>query len=208
MSPAPAGGRGQPLSASTEPSVRTRRQGCPMADRRAGAASPHTIAAVLAALAMTHVGAATETSCQQVLALSPVAGSTMWCTWRPARRQLRTDVPELARPPWRRATTTSAVAGSAAQSADIPTAQPSSGAPATETSPPRFTSTGVPVNAAILAAARSDASALAVAPRSRTTPSGARRRPSGLSSRQRHPGTGRGRDGRGLARGTSSKSRS
>jgi hypothetical protein len=70
-----------------------------MADSRGGAASLQTIAAVLAAFATRQDGAATETSCQQVTALSPVLGSTMWCNRRPPRRHVRTDVPELARPP-------------------------------------------------------------------------------------------------------------
>ena len=201
---APGGSGGQPLSATTEPSVRTRRQGSPMADSRGGAASPQTMAAVLAAFATTQDGAATETrlpTCPGAVTgfrvndvVQPAAAPSPVC---------RTDVPELARPPWPGPTTTSALEGDVAQSSAMPMGQPSAGAPATEMSPPRLTSTAAPVTSATRAAARSAARALAVAPRSRTTPAGPRSsRSRGSNSRQRHPGTGRGGvDGRRAAPG-------
>ena len=135
------------------------------------------------------------------------AGSTMWCTWRPARRHVRTDVPELARPPWRRATTTSAVAGSAAQSGAMPDGpalvgrsrrprRPLRGSPVPPSRHRRDPRRGTVGRQGLGRGAEVEDHA-----------SGARRSRSGPSSRQRHPGTGRGMDGRGLAGGTSSKSR-
>src|ERR1019366_1289628 len=90
---------GQTPTVTTEPSRATRRAVIVAAPSRATASSPQTTAAVLAALAATQVGAATETRRQQSLATSPVNGSTMWCSVRSPRRQDRETVLEVASPP-------------------------------------------------------------------------------------------------------------
>ncbi len=148
--------------------------------------------------AATQVAAATVTVRQHELAGSPVLGAMMWCTVVPPRRQDRPSTLEVARPPSLISTvclmrTLSVVVSKRASSA-TPTSQPPSGAgPATLMSPPRLTRAPASVAAAIAAAARSAANAFAVAPRSRSTPSGTVTVPPAVSSRiarQAPPATG------------------
>ena len=98
-------------TSTTAPSPPTSRAGTPVPSRLPRASSPQTTAAVLQALASTQVGAATDTSDHTGGAASPVHGSTMWCTRRPLRSQVRAVVPEVARPPSAMATTWSTWAG-------------------------------------------------------------------------------------------------
>ena len=166
---------GQAPTVTTAPSAATSRAGRPSDSSHRGADAPRTIAAVLAVLASTHEAAATVTVRHTGAAGSPVRGSTMWWTSRPARRQRRTVVLDVARPPPSTATRWPSAPGPARWSSVTRTSQPPGGTgPAVATSPPRLTSVGDPVAAAMAVAARSAASALAVAPRSRRQP-GARR---------------------------------
>ena len=104
--------------------------------------------------------AATVTSTHGLKAMSPVLGSTMWCSSRPPRRQVRTAVPELAMPPEDMLTTVVVCSGGVDESKARPIGQPPSGAsPATAMSPAKLTSTPVPRDPAIPAAARSAAGA-------------------------------------------------
>jgi len=133
------------------------------------------IAAVLAALASTQEAAATDTNFQYSLATSPVTGSTMWCRRRFPRRQVRTAVLELARPPEDKLTTCPTASAGVDESIEIPIGHPpGGGAPATDTSPPMLTRTPESVAEAMLRAAPSAASALALAPNSRRMPGGTR----------------------------------
>src|SRR5262249_61097813 len=85
--------------APASPSWCTSRAGRPSPASQPTAPSPRTIAAVLAVFASTQLAAATLTVRQQDCAGSPVAGVMMWCSRAVPRRQLRTAVPEVARPP-------------------------------------------------------------------------------------------------------------
>lgn len=125
----------------------------------------------------------------------------------PPRRQRRTAVEEVARPP-ERIRTAGRSAGAAAESSASRTVQPPAGAgPATATSPPSETSTPQPIRAAASAAARSAAYAFAVAPRSSTVPAGTRTvSPSSATDRQ--PGARRTTSAAGASTGTAAKSRS
>ncbi len=103
--------------------------------------------------------------------MSPVRGSTMWCTVRPARRQARHVVLDVARPPGPHGDLGVRLDGPASRwSSPMPIRQPLlRRGPAVLMSPPRLTSTPQPSAVPIRRAARSAASALAVAPRSRPT---------------------------------------
>ena len=90
---------GQPLTVTTAPSAAASLAGSPRSASQAGAASPSTTDAVLAALASTHEPAATVTVRQGVSAGRAVRGSTMWWSSPPEVVQRRTCVPELASPP-------------------------------------------------------------------------------------------------------------
>ena len=94
---------GQPAIPTTLPSRRTRRAASPDRSSHSGAASPSTIAAVLAAFASTHVAAATLAVLQISGAGCPVRGSTMWWRSTPPLRHRRIVVLEVARPPSRKA---------------------------------------------------------------------------------------------------------
>ena len=103
-------GRGAGGHRASRPSSGRGRRGGPGGQRgqrslsQPAARGPSTIAAVAAALASTHVAAATLTVRQYSGAGAPVAGSTMWWTsTRPAFHR-RTVVLEVARPPARIAT--------------------------------------------------------------------------------------------------------
>ena len=136
--------------------------------------SPRTIVAVAAICASRQDAAATETVRQGVSAGSPVTGSTMWCSPTPPRRQRRTEVEDVASPPVRIRTAGRSGSAAAASSASRTVQPPGGPPPATATSPPSETSTPQPAAAAASRAARSAAYALAVAPRSSTTPAGTR----------------------------------
>ena len=68
---------GHPLTVDTVPSTAASLAGSFASASQSTPAFPSTIAAVLAAFASTHVGAATETVCQLVAAGLPVRGSMM-----------------------------------------------------------------------------------------------------------------------------------
>ena len=150
------------------------------------------------AFASTQVAAATLAARQQDSTGSPVRGAMMWCSLIPPRCQDRTPVLEVASP---LSEITIAWLGSPPLSSGVnstlsrmPTRQPPGGGwPATLMSPPRLTSTPQPVMAAIATAARSAASALAVAPRSSITPAGTLTTPLAWSSSTvRQPAAGAG----------------
>jgi len=90
---------GQPATVTALPLWRTSRAGRPSPASQAAARSPRKIAAVLAVFASTQVAAATLTARQHDRAGSPVLGTMMWCSRVLPRRQLRTAVPEVAKPP-------------------------------------------------------------------------------------------------------------
>ena len=91
----------------------------------------------------------------------------------PPRRHRRAVVPEVAMPPAVMTTVGSSPSSGSSWRSERRTTQPPAGAgPATATSPPRLTSTPAPVRSAARAAARSAHHALAVAPRSSSTPTG------------------------------------
>ena len=151
-----------------------------------------TIAAVLAVFASTQVAAATLTVRQHGSATSPVRGSTMWCTVRPPRRQVRTAVPDVAMAPETTVTIESGSTSASTWSSPTAIRQPPGGAaPATRTSPPRLTSTPQPAAVAARTAIRSAARAFAVAPRSSSTPIGtSTSRSAGFHRTRHHPGAG------------------
>ena len=128
------------------------------------------IAAVLTVLAARQVCAATLTVRHTGSADHPVRGSRMWWTRSAPRRHRRRIVLDVA---------SAAPDGSATEPAGssasswTSTCQPPSGAgPAVAMSPPRLMSTPLPVARWTRSAQRSAAIALAVAPRSSTTPGG------------------------------------
>src|SRR6185312_2877372 len=186
---------GQPATRCTVPDSSTRRDGSPSAASQSGARRPRTIAAVLAVFAPTQLAAVTVTVRQTGSAGRPVRGSSTWWKAVPPRRQRRTAVLDVARPPPCIRTTGPACPGvvtsSRAVSSVSRTGQPAGGTgPAAARSPPTLTRTPAPVSAAIAAAARSTASAFAVAPRSSAVPGGIRIA-SLLTSISRHaPGGG------------------
>src|ERR1700694_3417280 len=118
-------------------------------------------------LASTQVAATTLTLRQQLSAGRPVAGSMMWWRTTPPRVQRRTVVLEVAIPPEEMLIASSLSSIGAALSSLVWIDHPWAGAsPATAISPPRLTSTPPPsIARQAAAAARSEASALAVAPR-------------------------------------------
>src|SRR6202011_5124515 len=89
----------QPPAKVTPPLTSTKRAGSFESSSQRGPRSPMIRAAVAAALASTHVAAATETMAHGVRAGRPVEGSMMWCSSTPPRRQRRAVVPDVARPP-------------------------------------------------------------------------------------------------------------
>ena len=184
---------GQPGVVTTVPSGRTRRAGSRWRSSQRERRSPRTIAAVLAVFAATQVDAATVTVRQVSAAGRPVRGSTMWWRSPPAARQRRTAVLDVASPPSRIETTGPGASGPARWSSAIRTVQPPPGeAPATARSPPRETRTPAPVASWTRRAQRSAAKALAVEPRSSSTPGGMRTRPrvrSTVTRRQPAAGT-------------------
>ena len=109
-----------------------------------------TMAAVVAVLASTHVGAVTDTVRHGVMTGRPVDGSMRWWTGWPPRVQRRRPTPEVARPPPRTATVWTGE-GASHRSA-IPTAKPpGGGGPATARSPPRETRVPHPNRSAMAA---------------------------------------------------------
>ena len=188
MTEAIIGGSGQPFPRTTVPSSRTARYGVPAAP--GPGAGPHTIAHVARTLASTQDGPATVTVRHPLRATSPVRGSTMWWATAPPVRHRRTVVDDVARPPYHRVTASSASSNAVRCESATPTVQPSGGGgPDTAMSPPTLTSTPSPVADAAASAARSTASALAVAPRSTQTPQGTTTVPDGCSWTACHPGT-------------------
>ena len=116
----------------------------------------------------------------------------MWCTVRPARRQVRTAVPDVAMAPETTVTVESGSTSASTWSSPTAIRQPPGGAaPATRTSPPRLTSTPQPAAVAARTAIRSAARAFAVAPRSSSTPIGtSTSRSAGFHRTRHHPGAG------------------
>ena len=88
----------------------------------------------------------------------------------PPSDQWRLPIPEVARPP--EDTATAVGASGSPQTSATPITNPPAGCGRTATSPPRETSVPQPRRSEMVAAARSAAHALAVAPRSRTVPGG------------------------------------
>jgi hypothetical protein len=173
------------------PSSRTSRAGRFISVSQPTADAPRTMQAVLTMLASRARPAATLTVRQMDLAGFPVAGSMMWCSFRPWLSQARTVVLDVASPPALMATVWPGASGPAAWSSVTRTRQPPAGAsPATAMSPPRLTSTAQSSRSAITSAQRSAAQALAVAPRSSWAPPvSVTRGGSVLSSTLRQPGT-------------------
>ena len=173
-------GSGQPPRRTTDPSRATSLAGYPAASSHSGAASPRTMAAVEAALAVSQVSATTVAVRHVTRAEPPERGSTMWWTETPsAERHLRTVVDEVATAPWAMAITSAsrASSGSIALSSTTVMRQPPSGArPAVAMSPPRLTRTPAsgPTAPRAASAARSAARPLPVDPRSSSTSMGMR----------------------------------
>lgn len=165
------------------------------------ASSPRTIAAVDAGFASTHDVAATVTVRHTSRAGRPVLASTTWWTVSPPRDHRRTVVLDVASPPTPIRTLCLGSGSSRCESAR-PMLQPFIGAsPATAMSPPRLTSTPHRVISVAATAARSAASAFAVAPRSSRRPIGTRMRELVRSiSTNRPPGRRVRTHGRGSAR--------
>jgi hypothetical protein len=88
-----------------DPSVRMRRAGRPVVSSQETASSPATIAAVEAAFATAHEGAATLAVRQGPSAGAPVRGSTMWWSTPSPRRHRRRVVDDVAIAPCNRRTT-------------------------------------------------------------------------------------------------------
>jgi len=145
--------------------------------------------------ASTQVSAATVARRHGVCAGRPVPGSMMWCCSTPPRSQRRTRVLDVAIAPLHRVTRSEMSSIGSLLSSLICTVQPpEGGVPATAMSPPRLTRTPPTPPRALraAAAARSAARALAVAPRSSSTPAGAYTvRLCGVYRTLPHPGTGR-----------------
>ena len=164
---------GQPATRVLSPSTCTRRAGRWRASSQAGASSSRNDT-VLATFASTHVFAATVTVRHGDSAGRPVRGSTRWWSSVAPLRQRRTVVDDVASPPHLIATVRPGASGGAAWSSTIRTGHPSAGVvPATAMSPP-IPTRAPPATAAAAVAARSHARALAVAPRSSSTPAGTR----------------------------------
>jgi hypothetical protein len=127
-------------------------------------------------LASTQFEAATDTVRQCSAAGAPVRGSTMWCAAPPRRRQRRTVVLDVDKPPEAIRSSCPGASGPARWLSATRTAHPPGGAaPAVAMSPPRLTRTpSASLAASARRAARSAARAFAVAPRSSRTPAGTR----------------------------------
>src|SRR6202795_3834016 len=111
------------------------------------------MAAVEAAFAAAHDGAATVAVRHTGRAGAPVAGSTTWWRVSAPRVHRRTVVLDVARPPDRMATTGPGPSSGCRWWSPMVTGHPSSGGgPATAMSPPRLTSTPQPAADAALPA--------------------------------------------------------
>ncbi len=174
------------------PTLRHQADRQPRAVDEGSAAGPATISAVAATFASRQLAACTDTVRQGPAAGRPVAGSIRW--WRSvpsAALQRRTVRLEVASPPSRSTIVCPGAPPVLRWSSVTRTVQPAGGgSPAIARSPSSETSTPQLAARAAAWAARSAASALAVAPRSSRAPAGMRTRPrTGSSSTVRQPAT-------------------